>query len=747
MTSASVNIRPTNMPATARQVSTAAGAASAVTIDPIKILKKYKWLLAASCGVGVVIGFVGQKVLEKTSPTWRSTITYQVLPPVLSVIQQENPFVDREEFERQAATQARIIVADRVIRDAVELDFSLRDRTEWAKKFSIVDPNDPDKRSINAAEAARDLKDLVSARVIAGTSLVEVSVSASIPDDALTIANAIHEAYWRDMRQQVRTGSADKGDALILERTAMRKELENLGNSEAEIINKNEMGSSTELGSGLANLENELNRALTDLTRSLRFAESEFKKLDEQLKREGGVSYTDDQKEQAERDPLVSQHKTRISELKSEDESLAQRGWGENHKDRQAISTKMKAVQAELDSERGRVLEKIFMADLDKARRQVDGSNAQMNDLMKQREAVQTRRKNYTLAMARLDEIKANRINVIKRLDEVDGALREITLLDQLVKSERIGRIRRVETPRKPDQMAFPRLQYLLPIGVLLALGLTGGAVVLREVLDQRVRGPADIAIIPRMRLVGIVPVASEDPTRPANPETAFRDAPTGAVSEGFRQIRAAITKRFTQTNFKSLLVMAGMPGSGATTTAANLAMGFAASDMRVLLIDANFRRPNLHRVLKVGEGPGLADVLAKKGDFKSSIQQTSIPNLSLLAAGSAGNRAVPERLSTPSMNEVMREAQEQYDMVIIDTAPGMVAGDGIVLANKCDATLMVLRAMSEKRGLVARLRDQLSDSKSEFLGVIVNAVRASAGGYMRQNIKAAYEYQAAPVS
>ena len=71
-----------------------------------------------------------------------------------------------------------------------------------------------------------------------------------------------------------------------------------------------------------------------------------------------------------------------------------------------------------------------------------------------------------------------------------------------------------------------------------------------------------------------------------------------------------------------------------------------------------------------------------------------------------------------------------------------MVAGDGLALANKVDATIMVLRAMSEKRGLVARIRDQLTDSRSEFLGVVVNAVRASAGGYMRQNIKAAYEYQ-----
>ena len=89
-----------------------------------------------------------------------------------------------------------------------------------------------------------------------------------------------------------------------------------------------------------------------------------------------------------------------------------------------------------------------------------------------------------------------------------------------------------------------------------------------------------------------------------------------------------------------------------------------------------------------------------------------------------------------------IRDACAKYDLVIVDTAPAMVAGDGLALASRCDSVVLVVRALAEKRGLVARIRDQLADTRAEFLGVVVNAVKASAGGYLRRNIRTSYEYQ-----
>jgi Mrp family chromosome partitioning ATPase len=95
-------------------------------------------------------------------------------------------------------------------------------------------------------------------------------------------------------------------------------------------------------------------------------------------------------------------------------------------------------------------------------------------------------------------------------------------------------------------------------------------------------------------------------------------------------------------------------------------------------------------------------------------------------------------------MTALLAEAKSRYDLVLIDTAPAIVAGDGLALAQRCDASLLVVRAMGEKRGLVARVRNELSETRGEFLGVLVNAVRASPGGYLKGNLRAAQEYQKA---
>lgn len=743
MTTAPIPARPNMMPGAARPVAQAAGTPTAVVaLDPVRLVNKYKWVLVASGIFGMGLGFVGNEVLKQVAPVWRATMIYQVLPPVNNPTKAEEGAVDREEFERYAQTQTRVLSADRTVRDAVERNPQLREQTEWIKSYMKTDPA-TGLSVIAVADAAKDLKELVSARVISGTSLVEVGVTAKRREDVAIIATAIHQSYFEDLRNVTRASSGDRQAPLEAEQSRLQTELETLAKTEEEIITKNKITSREENGSGLSNKEQTLNGALATSDQQLQLAMVELKKLEDQMKREGGIAFNDVQREQAERDQQVMQLKTQLVNLRTDDDSLQQRGFGVSHKDRQLIHARLEATQKELDNERERVLQKIFYSDKDRAEQVVRGEQARQLELVRQRDEVRLDLQRITAARKRLEDIQANKDNVRRRLAEIQGALGDISLANELVRGERIGRIRRLEAPRTPDVITFPRLVFMLPFGVFVAVSLTAGAIVLIEVLEQRVRGPADLASIPRAKLLGIVPLASEDPTKPASPELAFRDAPNGAISEGFRQIRATISKRISQTGYKSLLVMAGAPGSGATTTAANLAMGFAASEMRVLLIDANMRKPGLHRVLKLGEGPGLADVLAKKADFKAAVQQTSIPNLSLLSAGSAANRAIPERLATESMTHLIREASEQYDFVIIDAAPGVVASDAIAIANRCDATLMVIKALGEKRGLIARMRDQLADSRGEFLGVVINAVRSSSGGYMRQNIRTSYEYQA----
>jgi Mrp family chromosome partitioning ATPase len=146
--------------------------------------------------------------------------------------------------------------------------------------------------------------------------------------------------------------------------------------------------------------------------------------------------------------------------------------------------------------------------------------------------------------------------------------------------------------------------------------------------------------------------------------------------------------------------------------------------------------------VFKASEGPGLGDILAGTTSLEQAIQNTSNDQLKIVSAGSASSRAIPERLAGEAMSRLLLEASTRFDIILVDVPPAVVSGDGYALANKCDASVIVCRAMVEKRGLLARVRNQLGESRAEFLGVVVNAVRASAGGYFKRNIKATHAYQ-----
>jgi capsular exopolysaccharide synthesis family protein len=296
-----------------------------------------------------------------------------------------------------------------------------------------------------------------------------------------------------------------------------------------------------------------------------------------------------------------------------------------------------------------------------------------------------------------------------------------------------------IRVPREPE---MPKLLFMIPAGAVLGLGLASGLVVLREIVDQRLKGPGDVGLIPRTPLVGWVADASEDPAGPGVVETAFRDRPRGLLAENYRQIRSTVIKKMEPSGHKTVLVAGCMPSSGATSVAANLALACAAAGKKVLLIDANFRRPAVHRIFGAAEGPGLADVL--NGETTLSVAAQSVKDIASLKVLTAGpvEKRYHEALATPAFAAVLEAAKGEYDCVFVDVPPVVVSGDAAAVANKVDASILVARTFSEKRGMIARIKNEIAETRSEFFGVVVNGVKSSAGGYLKGNIKATHEYR-----
>ncbi|MBL8990589.1 MAG: polysaccharide biosynthesis tyrosine autokinase [Phycisphaerae bacterium] len=722
-------------PAASRPAAPAGPGVPTVALNPLKIVVQYRYWLIASVIVGGVVGIAAHLAFRTLSPLYRATTTYQALPPIADPLKPDVSTVDREEFERYVQTQTRIITSERLIRDAVVNDTSLP-ATEWAKGHMAGGRLDP-------GTAVEDLKDLVRARVVAGTSLIEVSVTTRVPNDAKLIAEAVHRAYFKDLSASGKVRGTEQREPLNVELNSIGTEIRRIDSLIAQRQNER----------GITGGENDstdaeyvriymLQPAVAEITQRFERARVRVATLEAQLKPGQAITYTDEQRDEAERDPVLMGLKQRMAQIRTEMAAKEQSGLGAEHKEMVSLRKLAEQTEAELNNERERILRKLFDAEYDKTRQARDAADAELKELTRQLNEAIRRRQDIARALTEIQLLKADREKLVIRQAELRAAIAGIDVTTGLDRLERIGRVRRVEEAKTPDRLFFPRLEIMLPLGIIAVVGLAVGVIVLREIVDQRVKGPSDVSLVRGVRVLGIVPSADEDPSRPASVETAFRDSPTGAVSEGFRQVRGQVVKRLGQTGAKSLLVLSGAPGSGATSTASNLAMSMAASDLKVLVIDANFRRPAMHRVFKLAEGPGLGDVLMHKNTLDDAVQQTSVANLSLLAAGSGPSRAVPERLATETMSQVIKAAAAKYDVVIVDTAPAMIAGEGLALANRCDAVCLVVRAFSEKRGLIARLRDQLADAKAEFLGVVVNGVRSASGGYLRKNIKAASDYQ-----
>ena len=724
---------PPRSGASATPVSGGAGASA--TIDPVRLLRQYKFTLLVATAVGVVLGVGAYFVLARFAPQYRSTVVYQGLPQEgdLTAAGTTN-MQDLQEIDRFTQTQVRIMTNERLLRDAVQLP-KIKSETRWGKDYAT------DNGQFDSVAAVRDLKEMVSARVVTGTSLVEMTVSAKTPTDAATIASAMHEAYWRDFTNQTNSSTREKREALSKQQGDLTQETSRLGTQQQGILERTQLTSIDAQGTAERNKIGIIQPRLAEAKDLLKRLETDYKNQEERLKNESGIQYGDDLREEVERESGVMNLKAEIGTLKSTRDAKRER-LGEGHREITQLENLINAKDAELNETREKALRKAFEGRFERTRQAVDSTTAQINQLQKELDETSRRMEDIVQKVETYRNLEGKKIQKEAQLKEVQQALDNIKSLESMAGQDRVGRMRLLERGRPPDSMAFPRLPTMLALGLILSVGLTGAVVILREVLDQRIKSPSDINLMPRMRLLGFVPLAADDPGKPVAAETAFRECPAGAIAESFRQMRPAVVKRLAQAGHKSMLVVGAMPGSGTTTFAANFAMACAAADMKVLLIDANFRRPALHKVLKLGEGPGLGDVLVRTSTLDAAVQQTTLPNLSLLSAGTAQVRSTPERLATEAMTQTVREASEKYDLVLIDTAPAVVAGDGLAISNRCDATVLVVRAMAERRGLVARIRDTLSDSRAEFLGVVVNAVRASAGGYLRGNIRTQFEYQ-----
>jgi capsular exopolysaccharide synthesis family protein len=205
---------------------------------------------------------------------------------------------------------------------------------------------------------------------------------------------------------------------------------------------------------------------------------------------------------------------------------------------------------------------------------------------------------------------------------------------------------------------------------------------------------------------------------------------PKSTTAEQYRTIRSNVDFSQIDTELKTIMLTSSGPGEGKSTTAANLAVVMAQQGKKVLLIDADLRKPTMHYTFRLTNTTGLTTMLRKLSKFEETIQKTEVDNLFVLTSGPIPPNPA-ELLSSVEMASFITHALTLFDTVIIDTPPILAVTDAQVLANLCDGTILVVRSGVAEKDAALKAKDLLTKAKAKILGVVLNGKPMTKGsGY-----------------
>jgi capsular exopolysaccharide synthesis family protein len=194
------------------------------------------------------------------------------------------------------------------------------------------------------------------------------------------------------------------------------------------------------------------------------------------------------------------------------------------------------------------------------------------------------------------------------------------------------------------------------------------------------------------------------------------------SFAEAFRAVRTNVLFSGNGNHARSLVITSTGPGEGKTLVATNLATGLAMAGQRVLLIDADMRRPRVHEVFDIKPEPGLADLIVGSIKTATATQPSTVTNLWIIPAG--GVRPNPaELLSSPRFQVFVKALSRQFDWVIIDSPPIMPVTDASIIAHVAEAVLFVVGSEIATLAATVRALEQLDTTKANFIGAVLNGV------------------------
>ena len=544
---------------------------------------------------------------------------------------------------------------------------------------------------------------------VRNSRLVDVRFRSTDPKLAADVSNALSQAYIRQTQDTKFLASKEATDWLGNQLSEQRKEVESTELALQKYREQNDAISTEDpqVTQKLAELNTAVTRAKTDRI----YKETLYNQLNG-IKNDTAALATFPP---VLNNAFVQQLRSELSLLQRQEADLAAK-FGPLYPQLIEVRAALKAAQLKIERETANIVEAI-QTEYETAKSQEERLTAALDT--QKAEALALNRKSIGYRALERDATSNRQI-----FESLLQRTKETTISGEL-KTNSIRIADAADIPRSP---VWPqkRRNFLFAIcaGALLAVVLAFFV----EYMDNKIKTPDDIKWDLGVTCLGMVPKIDYKPANGGSP--LLNNGVPPNFSEAFRSLRTNVLFSVNGGRINSLVVTSTAPGEGKTLIASNLAVGLALAGQRVLLMDADMRRPRAHSVFGLPQEPGLSDLMIDQTKKVADVvSRCSVPNLWVLPAGHLPPNPA-ELLSSKRFHKFLEKVQEQFDWVIIDSPPVMAVTDASILAYLASGVLFVTAADVTNRPAAVRAMEQLAAAKARLIGAVLNRADVDRNAY-----------------
>jgi succinoglycan biosynthesis transport protein ExoP len=716
--------------------------------DVWRVIRANLWLILSMLVVFGIGGFLLNTYLAAKWPHYQAmglvkVNTGAILPDLEGKISAGSAD-DIQQLPIEIASQVKEMLHPTLLGQVLADNDDIR-RTSWFQKFVRHNPDgspmlgQDGKPLIDTEAAKEDLADRLLVAPYPNSRLITVSATCADPNDCRTLIEAVVNEHINVSRNAQEIASEKNQQYFHNLQNQLNAELGELAGKIQRL--SMELGEKGEdIGNNSSTRTFELQTLLAESLKADQTASEAQSKLDlfnQQL--DAGVN-PPEVETRLESNGAYWDYRRLLDEAEIS-QRLEQTDRGTGSPMVETGNQRIQLLQAKLDELTAELKNTAILGEKTELQAELASDHDTQAQYKKRCDELQTEIAQISTSRNELEELRTESREKRETLQHIQDKLDQMTLIQEMAGWGTVDWAEGGE-PDVPTKPIFPKLSMTLPAALALGLVLSLGIAFLREMTDTSVRSPRDIARVGQLTVLGMIPHSDDDlQSQAARLPLVIYDAPHSMVAEQFRQVRTRLHHAASLDTTRSILITGCGPGDGKTTVAANIAAGLALNGRRILLVDANFRRPDLHNIFNLSNELGFGDVLGSINLFEQAVRETEVPNLSVIANGTRPSNPT-ELLESQLFIDFIERALEEFDHVIFDSGPLLIVSETIAMAPRVDGVITVIRARTNSRGMLSRMRDQLRQLKAEHLGVILNAVRSHGGGYYGPMIKAYYAYQ-----